>query len=188
VDAERPDKKGLTTRERAARDLRVVQDRARGMSWTRIADRHEISDRQARRIVAEYRQSRPALHEHDPVEVVEETLEAYEAAIDELAILAETTDHDSTRLGAIKARLDAQQERVELLTRIGVLPRDLGQAGVEIDLREIAARLDAVLSSPGVSPALREGVITALDPRSPEPAPLALVRTNGSAPTQAHGT
>jgi hypothetical protein len=179
VDAERPDHPGLTTRERAARDLRVVQDRARGISWVRIGERHGITDRQARRVVADYRQSRTELRDHDPVAIVEEVLEAQEAALDDLALLAETTTNASVELGAIRSKLQVHRERLELLGAIGVFPRDIGQVGRLIDLREIATRLDRVLNMPDVPRDLRERIIAAVDPRASESRPVAMIQSNG---------
>jgi hypothetical protein len=156
----------VTTRERSERNLRIVEDRARGLGWSRIARNHDVTDRHARRIVAEYRESEPSLLERDPVEVVEETLAAYEAAIDDLADLAAETDHDSTRLGAIKARLDVHHARIDLLRTVGVLPRDLGAVGVVLDARRIAVRLTEVLGRDGVSESVRSDILDAIDPRT----------------------
>jgi Homeodomain-like domain len=181
MDIECPDQgpSGLNTHERAQRNLRVVQDRARGLSWTRIGDRHGISDRQARRIVTEYRRAGPGLREYDPVEIVEEVLDAQEAALDDLAVLAETTTNPSVELGAIKTKLAVHRERLELLGAIGLLP-NMGQLRIEIDLRQIADRLCTVLSAPEVSPELRERIFAAIDPHPQEALPPALVQANGS--------
>jgi hypothetical protein len=168
--------KGLfvTSYERTQRNMRIVEDRARGLSWTRIAHRRGVSDRQARRIVADFRASQPALHEWDPVEVVEETLGAYATAIEDLSLLAESTDHDSTKLGAIKSRLDVYHSRIDLLRAVGVMPRDLGYVGVALELRQIATRVVDVFESAGMPEQVKAQLLEAIDPRTalaPPPQP-----------------
>jgi hypothetical protein len=171
----------MTSHERAHRNNSVIEARARGLSWPRIAQLHGVSERQARRIVADFRASRPSLHEHDPVEVVEETLAAYESAIQELAILAEETNHDSTKLGAIKARLDVYEARNHLLRSIGVLP-DLGSLRVAIDLSQIAGRLVDLFERAQISDPVKAEILEAIDPRT-DPhfeSPLIGVRHHGN--------
>ncbi len=146
----------------------------------RIAERYGISDRQARRICSDYRRTRTPLRDLDPVAVIEEVLEAQEAALDDLALLTETTANDTVKLGAIRSKLDVHRQRMELLGAVGAFPRDIGQVGRLIDLREIAARLNAVLVD--VPSELRERVIAAVDPGYVEQAPRALGSRNGSAP------
>jgi hypothetical protein len=156
----------MTSHERSQRNLRVVEARARGLSWTRIAHLHGVSERQARRVCADYRASRPALHERDPVEVVEETLAAYESVIDELAVLAGETNHSSTKLGAIKARLDVYEARNHLLRSIGVLP-DLGSLRVAIDLSQIAGRLVDLFERAQIPESVKAQILDAVDPPRP---------------------
>jgi hypothetical protein len=93
----------LTASEKVRRDLQVVADRARGFRWATIAERHRISERHARAVWAATRASGPALGEADPVEILHEALLQLEALIEELALLAETADHDAVRLGCLKA-------------------------------------------------------------------------------------
>jgi hypothetical protein len=130
----------VTTSERAERNAAIVADRARGLSWSLIAQNHDVTDRHARRVAAEQRDTAaPSLLQRDAIAIVEEVLHDFDTAIHELAVLAAETDHDSSRLGAIKARLDVQRSRIELLQMVGALPRELAQVGVIIDLRQIAA-------------------------------------------------
>jgi transposase-like protein len=136
----------MTTSERADRNAAVVADRARGVAWAEIARAHDLTERQCRRIVQEYRDSRPALREVDPVAVVEDTLAAQESAISDLALLSERTDHDATRLGAIKARLSVYAERIELLQLVGMIPTDLGQLLIVEDNAEVVRQVVAVFS------------------------------------------
>src|SRR5687767_11736920 len=120
---------GMTARQRADRNAAVFEARARGFAWARIANEHGITERQAQRIFSEQRRNEPSLTARDPVETVEELLLNYEAAIDELAALAHGTGHDGTRLGAIRARVEVLNLRVNLLQALGVLPSDLRHIG-----------------------------------------------------------
>src|SRR4051794_39498308 len=76
----------VTARERADRNAAIFDARARGFGWSRIAAEHGISERQAQRLYAEQRQNRPSQLTRDPVEMVEELLDSYDAAVDELAV------------------------------------------------------------------------------------------------------
>jgi len=49
------------------------------------------------------------------IEIVDEMLDRYEAAVEELAFVSATTQHDATRVGAIRTRLDAMEAQANLL-------------------------------------------------------------------------
>src|SRR3954469_3322110 len=83
----------VTRRQRQARNARVFADRARGLSWAVIEDRHGISERQGRRIVDApippqprrvavyaYIARRPRRLEFDPDAVIRELLGQFEQA------------------------------------------------------------------------------------------------------------
>lgn len=141
-----PDRaRGVTTRQRTDRNAEIFAARARGIGWARIAAEYGISERQAQRIYTEQRENRATLASIDPVEVVEELLVAYDAAVEDLAVLAQETGHDGTRLGAIRARIDATRAKHELLAAVGVLPHDLGRLSLEIDGRVLGDTLVRVL-------------------------------------------
>lgn len=162
--------RNVTAHERACRNAEVIRARARGFSWDEIARRSGLSDRQCRRILADYRQSRPGLHEIDPVEVIEEALDAYDAAIEDLALLAEQTSHDGTRLGAIRSRVEASRAKMELMHAVGVLP-SLHVMRVEVDAHRLAQTVLEVFRAHRVSHEAQKAVLEALEGRS-----------NGSAP------
>jgi hypothetical protein len=156
----------MKTRERSERDADVIAARARGLSWREVSRRFDISDRHCRRIVAEYRESGPKLHEVDPVEVIEDALASYDAAIEDFALLAEQTGHDGTRLGAIRGRLEATSAKLGLMTSVGVLPRNLGRLAVEIDVRKAAATAIDVLDRNGIPPEVQQQLAEALQGRN----------------------
>lgn len=65
-------------------------------------------------------------------------------------MLAASTSHDSTRLGAIKARLDAFSRKLDLLRDAGVLPPDQVSAQFWLDQREAVRTLFFVLKDEAV--------------------------------------
>ena len=156
----------MTGHERAVRNADVVRARARGLGWEEIAGRFGLSERQCRRILDDYRASESRLHEIDPIETVEGALDQYDAAIEELALLAERTAHDAVRLGAIKTRLDVLRGKLDLMAAVGVLPRDLGQLHVEIDVRNVVRAIVNVFDEHGVPREAQEAVARVL--RRPE--------------------
>lgn len=79
------------------------------------------------------------------VDLFREQLEQLERMIEDCAVLAEGTKNDSVRLGAIKARQVAQAQRLELLRITGLLPRDLGRLGREIEYESITPTIQRVL-------------------------------------------
>ena len=127
------------------RNADVVRARARGLGWDAIATRFELSERQCRRILGDYRASRPRLHEIDPIEAIEQALECYDGAIEELALLAERTKHDAVRLGAIKSRLDALGSKLSLMSATGLMP-DFHHLRVEVDVQRVVDTVARVLS------------------------------------------
>jgi hypothetical protein len=156
----------MTSHQRSTRNVEVVAARARGLGWEEIASRFKISSRQARRIVAEYRECQPRLHEVDPIETIEEAFQQYDAAISDLAILSEKTTHSGVKLGAIKGRLDALRAKLDLMAAVGVLPRNLGRLQVEFDARQVAQSILQIFSTFAVPIEAQEAVIRAIESRS----------------------
>jgi hypothetical protein len=153
----------MTARERADRNFAVFEARVRGIAWARIATEHGISERQAQRLYAEQRENRPSLASRDPVEAVEELLDGYDAALEDLALLGRDTSHDGTRLGAIRGRLDVIRAKYELLAAVGVLPADLGRLSVEIDVRRTMDTMIEVLERHGVDEAVFDELLDVFD-------------------------
>jgi hypothetical protein len=133
----------MNSREKTSRDNQIVAAHMRGLSWATIAATYELSERGCQTILADYRASHPRLRERDPIELLDDMLDRYEAAQEELALVSATTKHDATRVGAIRTRLDALAAQTNLLMLVGVLPRDLGVLRHDIDARAIASELVA---------------------------------------------
>jgi hypothetical protein len=96
----------LSARQKARRDDEIVKARMDGTSWRSIASEHSLSQRQCLTIMREYRQSIPTVRGRDPLELLDEMLERYEGAQDQLAEIAASSTHDTTRVGAIRTSLD----------------------------------------------------------------------------------
>jgi hypothetical protein len=102
-----------------------------------------------------------------------------DAIIEEFALLAETTNNDAVRLGAIKARRQAVEHRVGLLQATGVLPPTGEAIQFELDARATAERLVAVLNHHNVGQAVWDDIVTAMRDVAGRPA-LAVSSSNGS--------
>jgi hypothetical protein len=148
----------LPAADKVQRDRSLVADRNRGLTWSVVALRHGLQERQARQIYAEWRDSEePALVQRDPVQWLEETLNRYDSIIGELASTAESADNTAARVGALKAQMDAMSRQTELLVASGLLPRNLGVVRYETDMRRAAQAILTVLHEHGVGPdALRD--------------------------------
>src|SRR4051812_10719509 len=96
----------LNAEGKVARDARIVADRARGMSWATVASRNGLSERMCLAVWKERLAAEP-LEAADPREALLEAAAQLDAAIEDLALLAQATANDAVQLGAIKARLAA---------------------------------------------------------------------------------
>lgn len=179
----------MTTDQRARRNAEVFSARARGLTWPTIASRFGLSERQCRRIFAEHREAIGSLEDLDPTEIVRDTLDAYDAAIEELALLAEGSSHDGARLGAVRGRLDAIRSKWELMQAIGVFPSDLGQLWPEFDAAQVARRIVDVLDNHRISPEVQQEIAQAVEerhahalPTQSSPAAAITRRSSGSRP------
>ena len=155
----------VTTDQRARRNAQVFSARARGLTWPTIAAQFNLSQRQCRRIFAEHREATGSLADLDASEIVRDTLDAFDAAIEDLALLAGSTAHDGTKLGAIRARLDAVTSRWELLRAIGVLPANLERLWPELDVDRVARRILDVLDSHQIPLEVQQEIAQAVEQR-----------------------
>jgi hypothetical protein len=140
----------MNAREKIVRDNQIVASRMRGLSWATIAATYGLSERQCQTILEDYRASHPRLRERDPIEILDDMLDRYESAQEELALVSATTKHDATRVGAIRTRLDVLAAQANLLMLVGVLPRDLGQLRQDLDVRDLAQKTLAVFDAHNV--------------------------------------
>ena len=156
----------MNAREKTNRDNEIVAARMRGQSWTTIAANYGLSERQCQNVLADYRASHPRLRERDPIEILDDMLDHYQGAQEELAEISATSKHDATRVGAIRTRLEALAAQASLLRAVGVLPRDLGVLRADIDVQAMAGQANDVLDRFGVSTEARRALLAALSPRN----------------------
>ena len=155
----------MNAREKTNRDNQIVAARMRGQSWTTIAANYGLSERQCQNVLADYRASHPRLRERDPLELLDDMLDHYQGAQEELAEISATSKHDATRVGAIRTRLDALAAQASLLRAVGVLPRDLGVLRADIDAQAMGREMVAVLREFEVPIEARRALLDALSTR-----------------------
>jgi len=66
-----------------------------------------------------------------------DTLDAYQALIDEAVALADEAQQDSTRLGALKLRLAVLNARTSLVPGLGLVPTEVERAEHPVALDEL---------------------------------------------------
>jgi hypothetical protein len=152
----------LTAGEKVRRDARIVADRAHGLGWATIADRHGLSERHCRTIWTE-QAAMLAIEDVGPLERVQEAILQYDCVLEDLALLAEQASHDAVRLGAVRSRLAAIEQRLVLFQMLGLLPRDLECLRNEREARDLARVLRTVFDRYGLPPEAEEEILSALN-------------------------
>lgn len=152
-------------REQVRRDARIVADRARGLTWPTIAERHGLSERRCRTIWKTRVSGLDDLGERDLVATLRDAIANLDAVIEDCALLAERTANDSVRLGAIKARMAAMSEKLGLLQRCGLLP-DFGLWRYEIDVRLVSRTILDVFDEHGIEGDVRHEIAERLSAQS----------------------
>jgi len=137
------------------RDEALVSDRNRGLTWALVAERHGVSQTQARNIYKAWRQHRtlPAPG-RDPVEWLWDTLDRYDSIQSQLAVIAETGDNSAARVGALNAQMNAMLRQTQLMVVAGLLPRDLGASFASVEVHQLMARFIEILERREADPDL----------------------------------
>lgn len=159
-----------------SRNLDIVAAKTRGMSYRMVASSFQISEGHVKRLVRQWRKFQPTLRTMGSTEILDEILEAHQAAIEELALLGTTAKQESVRVGAIKAKLDALKTVVEILQATGNLPHDLGQLRLSIDVQAVTARFLAVFDQHDVSDEVADALLAALQGNDEDEPALAIGR------------
>lgn len=162
------DGKLLKDAERLKRDAAIIQLLKRGISPEQVGAQFALTARTVRRIKARWREAEPGVAEIDATEIVQATLDNYEAAIEELAIVAARTTNPGAKVGAVKVRLEALRGRIELLQAVGVVPHDLGQLRVIDDAQDVARRIAEVFNAYGISEDAQMAVVDVIEGRAPQ--------------------
>jgi hypothetical protein len=164
-----------------ARVIAAERAKVEPTSWKAISDMVGLAQSQCREIYADFLRWDETMH--DPMAVVDETIDCLWAAMIETSDTAANADPGSAaRVGAIRAFMEAATTRLALMQAAGKVPRYLGtfqaQAELQAVLREFGELLrkhaiegealrdflelaERVQSKPmGVRPAI-EGTVTA---------------------------
>ena len=145
----------LTAQRKVECDALIVGDRARGLTWATIEARHGVTERKCRTIWAERLREVSA----EPVDVrdaLREAIAQLDAAIEDCALLVESMNNDSVRLGAIKARLAAMGERDELLRLSGLMPFHARAVETERQLKDITDMIVDLFDKYGLPDAAKD--------------------------------
>jgi DNA repair ATPase RecN len=106
--------------------------------------------------------ARQPLETYGGADAIAEALMQVEATIEQLAELADSTRNDPVKLGAIRARLDAMEQRIRLLRLAGFMPASWRDAMVETDMHRLAERIRATLERHDPSPEFIDDLLEAL--------------------------
>lgn len=159
-----PKQAGLTSAQKAFRDLIALEMLADGASYAQVSAIDGRSQSALKSLREKYLRASgsavPDLLRQDPVRIVEDMLRRKQVAWRLFAQVAMTTDHPSSRIGAIKGMIAADERTVELLQHVGKLPKELGTLRHVIDVREIAERMFDTLDR------LDRGELTAAEVRA----------------------
>jgi hypothetical protein len=145
----------------------------RGLGERHVAEMYEVSERHVRRVLQEYRKSHRPLHKLDPSKVLRDTLDAYQALIEEAVALADEAEQESTRLGALKLRLALLDARLRMFPGIGLVPSEVERARLEADATRIARGMLIILDRHGVPEHVQQEIVDMAEgrlPPGPEPA------------------
>jgi hypothetical protein len=127
----------LPAAQKVGRDQRIVGDRARGLAWATIAERHGLSERQCQNIIAEHLAAQRHVTNDDVARYVDELLLQLDRAVEEFALLAERTGNDPVRLGALKAKAGLLVQRLAILRLCGRIPADPYQLQWAVDAQRV---------------------------------------------------
>lgn len=152
----------------AQRDEEIVAAKMRGLTWVQISRTYGISASRCKAVHANYREANPTLRHKDPVEIVDDLLEGYQASIEELALISAMSTNANARVGAINSKMVAYGKVSELLQAVGVLPHDLGHLKIEVDARFVAETVVKVMRDNGVSEEVELELARALRTGPPE--------------------
>ena len=122
------------------------------LPWAEITLRDGRTERQLRRIVADYEKrtgddglvAASAL-QRDPVQLIEAELDRLEMLRDAVVAIMLDASTDAVALGATRTWLAIEGQYIGLLQAVGKLPKELGTFRHLLDVRELATQLDRLL-------------------------------------------
>lgn len=145
--------KPLTAEERAERDAALIAGHiGRGLRLETIASKLGLSPRQASRIVQAYRDRRAQVAFPSSQQILFDCLDALEHEIERASEFADNKEHgDAAKIAAMRLRREMEEDRLQLLMRMGIVRPDVAaQVKNEDLLRRLEAGVTA-LRAAGVS-------------------------------------
>ena len=130
------------------RSQQIAQLRAEGKTWTQVSSEVGLSVKAAQ--VAHNDYLSWDVEAPDAMATVDRSIAIRSAVINRLDEIASNGDNASAQVGAIRAMLDADRERMELLQAAGRLPRNLHRFRAEADFITIAREMVEVMRKRGV--------------------------------------
>ena len=141
-----------------SRNRRIAADRASGLTWPVIAERHGLSVRQARRAAAAARaisveERGPEVAEKlDPLAILTQITRSQLRALDSLAELAAEADNDAARVGACRALGSIGSDLRSSLHALGLLP-DPNDELLRVRVQEVVRAIANVTRRLDIPPA-----------------------------------
>jgi hypothetical protein len=149
----------MSSKERVARDARIVSLRAQGFTWDSIGEEVGLSARQCRVVWAQWRdQEKLEIQQLDPLDIVFDMLARLDAQIEQLGHLgleARATRNYNAAVGAVRAQGAAQEQMMNLMLETGVMPRHLGKIQVELEIRYVVTKILSIFDEYGMPPEAR---------------------------------
>lgn len=137
-----------TLLDRVRRAQQIARLRAEGKTWTQVSHAVGLSIKAAQ--VAHNDYLSWDVEAPDALATVDRSIAIRSAAINRLDEIASNGDNASAQVGAIRAMLDADRERMELMQAAGRLPRNLHRFRAEADFVTIAREMFELMRLSGV--------------------------------------
>jgi hypothetical protein len=146
----RTGRKQLTPAQLAKRDAAIVRARiVLDWTWAHIAQEYGITERHARRVLADYRaENLLGLDEIEANAEVWEILSGYDAQLEryrDLLERARKVNNYMAEIAAEKGIREARRDRTSVLQEVGALPKNLGKLQVEHEVRVVVQKVMSVL-------------------------------------------
>jgi hypothetical protein len=139
----------LTLPEKSLRDSLILQRRAQGWAWAEIAAEAGLTVGGAQRAFRAKRAILPQLLSQDPMEVVEQMIEGFQASIGdhEKMAAAFASINPGAAVSAKRGADEARRNLLFLLQSIGFLPHELGTIRWLVESRQVVEVIVAQLVS-----------------------------------------
>jgi hypothetical protein len=142
----------MNAKERRERDTDIYRGRLRGFSLAMLSRTYGLTQRQCRRIIAAERKCQAGMFDHAAEGRLEVALDSLDAAVEDLALAADTATSSGAKVKAISARVWVLKQKQRMLDEAGLLPRHTPrhlEQGVGL-----ALAITDILKRNGVEPAV----------------------------------